>query len=225
MAGKITSRSVGRPRAGGKPPLNRRQVLLTAGRLITEHGYAGTSLRMIADALDTSAPAIAQRFGNKANMLNELVSLMAEVSTKFHIALENMNLSADVRLYKMVHAEVMALAGAGHAPISVFYLPELRQSEFEPAQLARSRMMSFYQGVIEEGVGLGLFYTRSSVVTAEQVFQLTETIIIAQDKDALGTSEQLAEQTAQFVLRGLLVKATKLERIQVAAAKIDFSMV
>ena len=129
MKPESARRPVGRPRADGKPPLERRQVLLAAGQLITEHGYSGTSLRMVAEVLGTSAPAIAQRFGNKAQLLNELVAMMAEVSIRFHKTLEGMQLPADVRLYKMVHAEVTALAGAAHAPIGVFYLPELRQSQ------------------------------------------------------------------------------------------------
>lgn len=221
---KIAKRPVGRPRSDGKPPLQRRQVLLEAGRLMTEQGYAGTSLRMIAQALGTSAPAIAQRFGNKAELLNELVSMMSEFSIRFHTSLKALHLPADVRLYKMVHAEVMALAGAEHAPVSVFYLPELRQPQFKPAQQARARMMHFYYEVIAEGIESGLFDPVRVGIAAEQVFQLTETIIIAQDRATMGQPAQLAEQTADFVLRGLLAKSGRQGSIRLAAEKIDLSM-
>ena len=222
---EAAKRPVGRPRADGRPPLERHQVLMTAGRLITEHGYAGTSLRMIADALDTSAPAIAQRFGNKAELLNELVTAMADVSIRFHKSLGELGLPADIRLYKMIHAEVMALASARHAPISVFYLPELRQAEFAPAQQARASMMQFYLEVIEEGIDAGLFQSPSAVVSAEQVFQLTETIIIAQDRSTMGEPAALAKQTADFVLRGLLKKPANAEKVSQKAEEIALSMV
>ncbi|MBL6690941.1 MAG: TetR/AcrR family transcriptional regulator [Pseudomonadales bacterium] len=221
---KVAARPVGRPRADGKPPLDRRQVLMTAGQLITEYGYAGTSLRMVAEALGTSAPAIAQRFGNKAELLNELVTMMSDVSVRFHAGLEEMNLRPDVRLYKMVHSEVLALAGAEHAPISVFYLPELRRPEFKAAQEARAKMMRFYFDAIGEGIESGVFHPVRVVIAAEQVFQLTETIIIAQDRSTLGEPAQLAEQTADFVLRGLLAKPGRAESVRLAAGKIDLSM-
>lgn len=221
---KAERRPVGRPRADGSPPLDRHQVLLTAGRLITEYGYAGTSLRMVAEALGTSAPAIAQRFGTKAELLNELVSMMAAYSVRFHESLEQMSLRPDVRLYKMVHAEVLALAGSPHAPISVFYLPELRQSEFKLAREARNGMMRFYFDVIEDGIESGVFHPVWVVIAAEQAFQLTETVIIAQDRSALGSPAQLAEQTADFVLRGLLSKPGRVDGIRLAAEKIDLDM-
>lgn len=225
MANNQTPRPVGRPRADGKPPLERREVLLTAGKLITEHGYAGTSLRLIAEALGTSAPAILQRFGNKAELLNELVRLMADVSVHFHSSLEALNLSPDVRLYKMVHSEVMALASSVDAPISVFYLPELRQPEFKVAQQARARMMNFYLEVVTDGINAELFHDGSATTIAEQIFQLTETVMIAQDRQSLGAPEVLAEHTATFALRGIMRKPNRLARIQTAAKKIDMAMV
>ncbi|MCR9260473.1 MAG: TetR/AcrR family transcriptional regulator [Pseudomonadaceae bacterium] len=221
---KVAKRPVGRPRSDGRPPLERQQVLLEAGRLITEHGYAATSLRMIAQALGTSAPAIAQRFGSKAELLNELVSMMSQFSIRFHSSLKALDLPADIRLYKMVHAEVMALASAEHAPVSVFYLPELRQPQFKPAQQARARMMRFYYDVITDGIQSGLFNPVRVGIAAEQVFQLTETIIIAQDRPAMGHPAQLAEQTADFVLRGLLAKPGRHGSVRMAAEKIDLSM-
>lgn len=217
-------RPVGRPRNDGKPPLERRQVLMAAGSLMTEHGYAGTSLRMIAENLGTSAPAIAQRFGTKAELLNELVIAMAAISIRFHEALKALETAPDVRLYKMVQAEVQALASADHAPISVFYLPELRRPEFKPAQDARSKMMSFYEEVIEQGIDTALFHSVPVKVAAEQVFQLTETVIIARDPSAMGTPVELAGQTADFALRGLLRKPARLSRVRQSASSIELAM-
>ncbi len=225
MRDKSAVRPVGRPRAGGAPAIERKQVLLTAGQLMTEHGYAATSLRMIAETLGTSAPAIAQRFGTKAQLLIELVGMMSDVSIRFHSALETLHLPPHVRLYKMVHAEVMALAGASHAPVSVFYLPELRRPEFDRAQVARSNMMQFYQDVISEGADADLFQVDSTIVAVEQVFQLTETVIVARDRSTLGTSEALATQTARFVLRGLLTNPSDLDAIQRRSDAINLTMV
>ena len=85
-------------------------------------------------------------------------------------------------------------------------------------------MMHFYYEVIAEGIESGLFNPVRVEIATEQVFQLTETIIIAQDRTALGQPTQLAEQTADFVLRGLLAKPGRRASVRLAAEKIDLSM-
>ena len=55
-------RPVGRPRADGRPHLSKHAVFKTAAQMIARFGYAGASLRKIADQLDVSAPSILNMF-------------------------------------------------------------------------------------------------------------------------------------------------------------------
>ena len=217
-------RPVGRPRADGKPPLSRDAVFAVAVRLISTHGYAGTSLRMIADELGASAPSISQMFKTKQRMLTELVQSMSAVSIHFHEALAEMDLPPGVRLYKMVFEETRAVASANASAMSIFVLPELRQPEFVEAQQARRQMIAFYQTTVADGVSAGEFVALNPVVTAEQVFALTETSVTALSRKSLGQPARLAEDTAALVLRGFLSQPRKLARIIKAAQQIELSM-
>ncbi|MGE0624355.1 MAG: TetR/AcrR family transcriptional regulator [Pseudomonadales bacterium] len=220
----MSKRPVGRPRADGRPPLSKPAVFAAAATLIADHGYAGTSLRMIADALGASAPSLSQMFSSKQRLLVELVAHLADVSIRFHERLEGLSLLPAVRLHKMVREEVMAVSSANGSLMAIFYLPELRQPEFRDAQQARARMIGFYRDVITEGIDGGVFRNVEAYAAAEQVFQLTETSIVALDRGALGPAERLARETAEFVLRGLLTDHGALAGIRQASAAVDLAM-
>lgn len=224
MSGSAPRRPVGRPRADGAPPLSKARVFEAAASLIAEYGYAGTSLRMIAESLGARAPSLSQMFSSKQRLLLELVDALAAVSIHFHEQLEAMDLPPAVRLHRMVHEEVRAVGSANRALMAIFYLPELRQPEFAPARAARYRMVSFYRAAIAAGIRDGTFRRVDADALAEQVFQLTETSIIAADARALGPPRRLAQETAEFVLRGLLVNARSLRGIASASARVDLAM-
>jgi len=217
-------RPVGRPRADGRPPLSRPAVFAAAATLVAEHGYAGTSLRMIAESLDASAPSLSQMFSSKQRLLVELVTYLAQVSIRFHEQLNALALPPAVQLHRMVREEVIAVGRANGALMAIFYLPELRHPGFEEAQQARSRMIGFYRDVIDAGVREGTFRNVNPYAAAEQVFQLTETFIVALDTAALGSPELLAEETAGFVLRGLLVDPGAVDGLATASATVRLSM-
>ena len=219
-----TKRPVGRPRADGKPQLSREAVFAVAPGLIAEHGYEGTSLRMIAQALGAQAPSIAQLFKSKENLLNELVVWLAKISLDFHARLAHEQLSADVRLYKMIYEETKALSEANHDIAAIFYLPELRKPKFSQAQKQRASMLRWYQRTIDEGIAEGHFATTNAYLSAEQVFQLTETGIIALRPKGLGSATRQAHATADFILRGLLVKPSRLPSIKEQSQRCSLTM-
>ncbi|MEJ2087822.1 MAG: helix-turn-helix domain containing protein [Gammaproteobacteria bacterium] len=199
-------------------------MFAAAATLIAKHGYAGASLRMIADELGASAPSLSQMFSSKQRLLVELVAHLADVSIRFHERLEGLALPPAVRLHKMVREEVMAVSSANGSLMAIFYLPELRQPDFRDAQQARARMIGFYRDVIGAGVHQGIFRSVNPGVAAEQVFQLTETSIVALERAALGRPAELAEQSAEFVLRGLLADSGALAGIVRASAAVDLAM-
>lgn len=225
MNAKPQKRPVGRPRADGKPPVSREAVFFVATRLIAEHGFAGTSLRMIAQELGAQAPSITQLFKTKNNLLIELVQKLSRVSLDFHQLLAQEALPADVRLYKMLYEETRAISSADHDIASIYYLPELRKPEFSDAQEQRSKMLQFYQNTIQEGLEQQLFVADNIELLAEQMFQLTETGIIALQPSRLGTPDQQAQATADFVLRGLLARSSRLAAIRKKAGLCALRMV
>ena len=209
----IAKRPVGRPRANGLPHLARGAVFKAAAEMIARFGYAGASLRKIADELEVSAPSILNMFKTKDQLLNELIVALASRTLSFHEALERENLAPEVALYKMIYEEVISVAGA-HELTRLFYLPELRLPGFEVAQAQRESMVANFKQRVVQCVDRQVFREVDALLATEQIFQLTETSMIALDVEALGLIDSQALATADFVLRGFLVKPGRLVAIR-----------
>lgn len=221
---RTAKRPVGRPRADGRPQLTRAAVMVVAARLIAENGYAGTSIRMIAAALDAVPASVFNLFASKDTLLNELIDFMARPSRTFYRALVGANIPSGVALYKSIYEEAKAVASANREYSTLFYLPELAKPEFAQAQQVRADMVAHFQALIETGVRDGEFIAEAPGHTAEQVFQLTETSILADTKTSAIAPEEQARLTARLCLRSLLADQSRLDQIADAAAKIDLAI-
>jgi AcrR family transcriptional regulator len=61
------------PRAKQRTPELRAQILRAAVALLTREGAAGLTTRRVAEAAETSAPAVYELFGDKAGLVRELL--------------------------------------------------------------------------------------------------------------------------------------------------------
>ncbi|MEM7327556.1 MAG: TetR/AcrR family transcriptional regulator [Pseudomonadota bacterium] len=214
-------RPVGRPRGDGKPHLTRQRVFEVCTKLIAQHGFAGTSIRMMATALEASPASLFNLFGSKDGMLNELIAYAAQGSFAFYEALSEINATPEVLLYKSIYEEVIAVASADRDYVGIFYLPELRKPEFSSAQAVRATMISHYAQLIEQCSKGDVLDVGNVHLQAEQVFQLTETSILAPGlADMLSPTDQ-ARQTAAFCMRAMGCSERELRSIAKAAAMID----
>jgi AcrR family transcriptional regulator len=217
-------RPVGRPRGDGKPHLTRQRVFETCTKLIAEHGFAGTSIRMMATALDASPASLFNLFGSKDGLLNELISYAAQASLSFYDELKAVEADPEVLLYKSIYEEVIAVASADQDFVGIFYLPELRKPEFLSAQTVRTTMVAHYAGLIDKCIVKGALKSDHSQLAAEQVFQLTETSILAPQLGDELTPEEQARTTADFCFRALACDEVTLRRVRIAAGKIDLQI-
>lgn len=218
-------RPVGRPRGDGKPHLTRQRVFEICTKLIAEHGFAGTSIRMMATALDASPASLFNLFGSKNGLLNELISFAAQASFSFYDELKRVDAEPEVLLYKSIYEEVIAVASADQDYVGIFYLPELRKPEFSSAQAVRTRMVAHYAGLIEACLSKNILNADKSQLAAEQVFQLTETSILAPHLAGELPPEEQAKATADFCFRAMRCDEVELLRVRKAAAKIDSRIV
>lgn len=223
-ATNTSKRPVGRPRNDGRPQLTRHSVFLAAAALIAKNGYAGTSIRMIANEVGAVPASIFNLFPTKEALLNELIGFVSEPSFQFYKSLNGLQLPIGVALYASVYQEVQAVASAQKHFPALFYLPELAKPEFADAQDVRARLVSHYRNLIETGRKKSVFTVDFVDLAAEQVFQMTETSVIADPQRAAPTVGAQARATARFCLRGLLTDTTSLNAIEAAAERIDLKI-
>lgn len=219
-----TRKPVGRPRVDGKPHLTRERVFDVCSKLFAEHGFAGTGIRIIANALDASPASLFNLFGSKDELLIELITFAAQPSFDFYDKLKNVDAPAEVKLFKSIYEEVVVVASAERDHAAVFYLPELRKPEFKPAQEIRMRMISHYEELISQSAQEGNTVTSHADLVAEQVFQLTETSILAGSSVKKIHPKKMAAWTASFCLRSLLVDTDSLEGIEKQALALKLKI-
>ncbi len=223
-AGKTRKRPVGRPRNDGRPQLTRHTVFLAAAALIAKNGYAGTSIRMIANEVGAVPASIFNLFATKEALLNELIGFVSEPSLQFYKSLTRLQLPVGVALYTSIFREVHAVASAQKHFPALFYLPELAKPEFADAQDVRARLVSHYRDLIETGQKQSIFTVDFVDLAAEQVFQMTETSVIADPQRAAPTVGAQARATARYCVRGLLTDTASLDANEAAAARIDLKI-
>jgi AcrR family transcriptional regulator len=103
----------------------RERILDTAAELFSERGYAGTSIRDIAERLDVTKAALYYHFASKAEILHALVdkpleSMRAVISQEFDVSTPEAR-----RLYIMAVLE--ALTECPPAAVRVFKDPDLQR--------------------------------------------------------------------------------------------------
>lgn len=217
-------RPVGRPRADGRDHLAPDVLLKASAKLIAKNGYTGTSFRMIAKELDVTTASIFHLYPSKDKLLNALIVYAFRPSLEFYDQLTSTSVPPTVKLFKAIVEEFKAVSSVDRDFVAIFYLPELRRPEFETAQRVRAKMVSHYRELIRAGVADGTLLVENTEWAAEQLFQLTETNIIAGTHIDASSIELRALETARFCLRGILKDQKKLAAIESAAQEIDIAI-
>ncbi len=222
--GRPPGRPVGRPRGDGRPHLTREEVFVVTARLVAQHGVSGTSIRMIAGALQASPASLFHLFGSKAGLLNDMIAYAAGPSGAFYEALCQLDLPAEVALYKSIYEETRVVAAADRDQAALFYLPELRLPDFAPAQAVREGLVAHYHWLIAEGCMSGALAAAHPSLAAEQLFQLSETSILAGEMAQDIAAAAQARATADFCLRGLLTAPERLDSVRAQADAIPLTI-
>src|SRR3954463_138895 len=78
-----------RPRSGNSrsPDATRRRMLEAAERLFLEHGFDGTSLRMLTAAADVNLAAVNYHFGGKEELFRAMLAARLDPLNRERIAL------------------------------------------------------------------------------------------------------------------------------------------
>lgn len=142
------------PARGARWSLVENQILTEATRLFAERGFAGISLKDIADATGLTRPALYHYFANKEAVLARLVSDLTLAPAAELAKLGNLpGKSAVERLHAMAYDTVLR-----HARQPERFRVLVRSDAELPAELAhayrdgRRRILAEFVAVIEHGV-------------------------------------------------------------------------
>jgi TetR/AcrR family transcriptional regulator, cholesterol catabolism regulator len=182
----------------------RRQIEDVASALFSSRGYAATSMRDIARALDLQGGSLYAHIPSKEAVLAAIVE---EAASAFHAAVRPVAERpgpAAGRLREMVAAHVRVVTG-GRERAKVFLFEWTFLGEERRAAIARSRAayQGYFERVVAEGVAAGELDTRDPRLAAVFILSAMNAIAHWYRPDGALGPDDLAAHYADLFLRGL----------------------
>jgi AcrR family transcriptional regulator len=182
----------------------RRQIEDVASALFSSRGYAATSMRDIARALDLQGGSLYAHIPSKEAVLAAIVE---EAASAFHAAVRPVAERpgpAAGRLREMVAAHVRVVTG-GRERAKVFLFEWTFLGEERRAAIARSRAayQAYFERVVAEGVAAGELDTPDPRLAAVFILSAMNAIAHWYRPDGALGPDDLAAHYADLFLRGL----------------------
>ena len=182
----------------------RRQIEDAASELFSSRGYAATSMRDIAGALDLRGASLYAHIPSKEAVLAAIVEEAAEA---FHAAVRPVAEgpgTATERLRRMVAAHLRVVTG-GRERAKVFLFEWAFLGEERRAAIARSRAayQGYFERVVAEGVAAGQLSAPDPRLAAVYILSAMNAVAHWYRPDGPIAPDTLAAHYAELFLRGL----------------------
>ncbi|WP_441957228.1 TetR/AcrR family transcriptional regulator [Mycolicibacterium houstonense] len=173
-----------RPRRPGSTA--REEILDAAAELFTNHGYASTSTRRIADEVGVRQASLYHHFATKDDILDALLAGTVDEALQLGTQLLDGDGPAAQRLHTLVVADARQLCAGRWNLGALYLLPELRTDRFEPFRRRRAELREVYRrlsaAVIDECAG--------PPEAADLPFRLVESVTNSRSDDVESTPAQ-----------------------------------
>jgi AcrR family transcriptional regulator len=182
----------------------REQIEDVASALFSARGYAATSMRDIARALDLQGGSLYAHIPSKEAVLASIVKQAAE---RFRAAVEPIALgpgTAAERLRRMIHAHVdVVTAGRERATVFLFEWTFLGPERREDVARARDAYEGHFRQVIAEGTATGELAASDPRLAAVFLLSAMNGLAHWYRRDGPLSAGEIAERYADLFLGGL----------------------
>ena len=213
FAGRPTRRPSPRTTSSADP--TRTLILEQAARMFRCFGYENTSLAMIAEAINLTAPAIYRHFPSKYELFVVSVTQlqigfdqrMEEVSHK-----EDTTAADKIRALTMAHAlhQLQRAIPEGQGSNRVFTIGQLTEHLQEPEKSTlnglQRKHMERVRDIVREGIASGEFDVDNATVAAFSIIALPEHLVLWYKPDGPMSETEVAEMLADLAIRMLTVR-------------------
>jgi len=216
------TRGPGRPRAtNAATPTDTREVILdVAGELFANQGYAATGTREIAAVVGLRQASLFHYFARKEDLFAELLDRTVSPALAATAWLMNHGGPPEVRLYALVHHDVMNLCGTRHNLAALQLLPEARDERFADFWAKRARLRGRYRSLIKDAARAGRVVDLPAEMVTDLVFGAVEATMTWSESSRRAAPERIADAVAAAAVRGVLVKPPTAQALRVAAARL-----
>ena len=182
----------------------RQQIEDVASALFREHGYAGTSVRDIAQALNLQGGSLYAHVASKEDVLWSIVTRAADAFHGLVGPIAATNAPAASRLREMIRAHVAVVTGSQRDAAVFLHEWRLLSTERRFALAARrDNYEALFRRVIAEGSAAGAFRQVDSKLTAMAILSALNGIATWYRPDGTLTADQIADAHADLFLHAL----------------------
>jgi AcrR family transcriptional regulator len=182
----------------------RQQIEEAASTLFRERGYAATSVRDIAQALDMQGGSLYAHVASKEDVLWSIVTRAADRFYAEVGPIAASGLPASLRLRAMIRAHVAVVTGIqGDATVFLHEWRFLSTERRQQMSARRDAYEALFRQAIAEGIDEGLFEAVDPDLTAMAILSALNGIATWYSPDGPLTPTEIADQHADFCLRAL----------------------
>ena len=185
----------------------RRQIEDVASALFSSRGYAATSMRDIAGALDLQGGSLYAHVPSKEAVLAAIVEEAAE---RFHAAVEPLAAAdgaAAARLRAMVAAHVEVVTGdPARAKVFLFEWTALGEERRQRCRRSRAAYQAYFERVIRDGMAAGELAPGDAKLAAVCLLSALNGIVHWYRPGGRLRPAELADRYADLFLDGLAVR-------------------
>jgi AcrR family transcriptional regulator len=182
----------------------RQQIEDAASALFRERGYAATSVRDIAQALNMQGGSLYAHMASKEDVLWSIVSRAADRFNAEVAPLAAEMASGPIRLRKMIRAHVeVVTSDQKNAAVFLHEWRFLSQERRDQMAGRRDAYEALFRHVIDEGIGTGDFETVDSRLTAMAILSSLNGIATWYRPRGALSAREIADQYADLFLRAL----------------------
>lgn len=201
-------------------PSTRERILREASELFAQRGYHATTTRQIAEAVGVRQPALFHHFESKAGIVTAMLSWDLDEAVPFAEWMADEPGSASVRLYRYLVHDLAHLADSPYNLSAVYAEDVMGDPDFSSWARKRNRVHAAVERIVREGIGAGEFVDIHPPIVREAIAGiLTRALTLYSGGRRHDTA--LTDDIASLILRGLLVRPSRLEAIRREAAATD----
>lgn len=164
----------------------REQILDAAAELFTNHGYANTSTRRIADEVGVRQASLYHHFATKDDILDALLAGTVDKALQLGAQLLDSPGSTAQHLHTLAVADAHQLCVSRWNLGALYLLPELRTDRFAPFRRRRAELREVYRRLSEAVVA----ECDGPAAAADLPFRLVESVVNTRSDEVEGTPAQ-----------------------------------
>jgi AcrR family transcriptional regulator len=197
----------------------RERILFEAGDLFNKLGFVATTTRDIASAVGIKQPSLYFHFKSKDEIASALFDLSLTRPLDFSKLLLGSRQSATIKLYSYISFDTQWLVGLPVNLTGIYQDNIVARPEFKKWQKLDRQLQKNIQTMLDNGMKKGEF-RKLDPILAQQMISGINLKTIRRVGKHFRSLDDLHEEIAEFVLRGLILKPVNFAEIRKSSREL-----